>query len=106
MKRQRNMDQMKGQIKTPEKELNEMETSDLSDAEFKTLVMRMLKELSEDLSSLRKIQSEMKKTLIEVKNNLQGINSRVDEAENQINDLEHKEVKNNQSEQQEEKGIQ
>ena len=25
MKRQRNMDQMKGQIKTPEKELNEME---------------------------------------------------------------------------------
>ena len=30
----------------------------------------------------------------------------MDEAENQINDLEHKEAKNNQSEQQEEKGIQ
>ena len=59
-----------------------MEISNLSDAEFKTLVMRMLKELSEDLSSLRKIQSEMKKTLIEVKNNLQGINSGVDEAKN------------------------
>ena len=49
-----------------------------------------------------KIQSE---TLIEMKNNLQGNNSRVDEAENQINDLEHKEAKNNQSEQ-EEKRIQ
>ena len=41
--------------------------------------------------------------LIEIKNNLQENNSRVDEAENQINDLEHKEAKNNQSEQQEEK---
>ena len=45
----------------------------------------------------------MKDTLIEIKNNLQGNNSRVNEAENQINDLEHKEEKNNQSEQQEEK---
>ena len=47
----------------------------------------------------------MKDTLIEIKNNLQG-NNRVDKAENQINDLEHKEAKNNQSEQQEEKRIQ
>ena len=45
----------------------------------------------------------MKDALIEIKNNLQGINSRVDETENQINDLEYKEAKNNQSEQQEEK---
>ena len=43
----------------------------------------------------------MKDTLAEMKNNLQGLNSRVDEAENQINDLEHK-----QAEQQEEKKIQ
>ena len=68
-----------------------MEISNLSDAEFKTLVIRMLKELSEDLNSIKKIQSEMKNTLIEIKNNLQGNNSRVDEAENQFNDLEHKE---------------
>ena len=66
----------------------------------------MLKELSEDLSSKEKIQSETKDTLIEIKNNLQGNNSRVDEAKNQINDLEYKEAKNNQSEQQEEKRIQ
>ena len=43
----------------------------------------------------------MKDTLIEIKNNLQGNSSRVDEVENQINDLEHKETKNNQSEQEE-----
>ena len=35
----------------------------------------------------------MKNTLIEIKNNLQGNNSRVDEAENQISDLEHKQAK-------------
>ena len=83
-----------------------METSNLSDADFNTLVIRMLKELSEDLNTIKKIQSEMKDTLIEIKNNLQGNNNRVDKAKNQINDMEHKEAKNNQSEQQEEKRIQ
>ena len=52
---------------------------------------------------MKNIQPETKDTLIEIKNNLQGNNSRVDEDENQINDLEHKEAKNNQLEQQEEK---
>ena len=60
---------------------------------FKILVIRMLKELSENLSSIKKIQSETKDSWTEIKNNLQGNNSRVDEAENQINDLEHKEAK-------------
>ena len=91
------------QIKTPEKKLNKMEISNIFDAEFKTLVMRMLKELSEDLSNLKKTQSEMKDTLIEIKNDLQGNNSRMDEAENQINDLEHKKAKNNHAEQEEKK---
>ena len=54
MRRQRNMTQMKEQIKTLEKELNKMEISNLSDAEFKTLVIRMLKELSEDRRSIKK----------------------------------------------------
>ena len=42
----------------------------------------------------------MKDTLIETKNNLQGNNSRMDEAKNQNNVLEHKEAKINQSEKQ------
>ena len=83
------MAQMKEQIKTPEKELNKMEIRNLPDAEFKTLFIRMLKELSEDLSSIKKIQSETEDTLTEIKNNLQG-NNRMDEAENQISDLEYK----------------
>ena len=77
------MAQMKEQIKTSEKELNKMEISNLSDAEFKTLVIRMLKELSEDLSSMKNTQSETKGTVTEIKNSLQGNNSRVYEAENQ-----------------------
>ena len=69
MRRQRNKAQVKEQNKTPEKELNKMEISNLSDAEFKTLFIRMLKELSEDLSSIKKIQSETKDALTEIKNN-------------------------------------
>ena len=48
----------------------------------------MLTELSEDLNSIKKIESETKGTLIVIKNNLQGNNSRTDETENQINDWE------------------
>ena len=94
---------MTEQIKTPENELNEMEISNLLDAEVKTLIVRILKELNEDLDSIKKIQSDVFGKTIEIKNNLQGNNSRVDEAESQINDLEHKESKNNQSEQKKKK---
>ena len=62
MKRQRNMAQMKKQIKTLEKELNIMEISNLSDAEFKTLIIRRLKELSEDLNSIKMVHSGTKDT--------------------------------------------
>ena len=55
MRRQGNMAQMKEQNKTPEKELNKMEISNLPDAEFKTLVIRMLKEHSKDLNNIKKI---------------------------------------------------
>ena len=45
---------MKEQIKTPEKELNEKEISNLTDVEFKTMFIRMLKEFSEVLESMKK----------------------------------------------------
>ena len=45
MWRQRNVAQMKEQNKTPGKELSEMEIANLSDVEFKTLVIRTLKEI-------------------------------------------------------------
>ena len=38
--------------KTPEKEINKVEISNLPDVESKTLVIRMLKELSEDFNTI------------------------------------------------------
>ena len=60
MRRQRNMAQMKEQIKTPEKGINKMEISNLSDTEFKTLFIRMYKELDEDLNSIKKTETSQK----------------------------------------------
>ena len=80
------MAQMKEQIKTPAKELNNMEISNLSDAQFKTLVTRKLQELTGYFKGIKKTQEEMKVALSEIKKNLPGTNSGRDEARNQIND--------------------
>ena len=86
------MAQIKDQIKIPEKDLNKTEKSNLSDSEVKTLVVRMLKELSEDLNNIKKVQSEIKDTLIEIKNNLQE--STVEWMKLRIkSDLKYKEAK-------------
>ena len=79
---------MKEQSKIPEKGLNETEITNLADAEFKTLVISMLKELIEYNNN---IKEEMKVTLSEIKKNLQGTISGREEAGIQINNLEHKE---------------
>ena len=47
------MAQPKEQINTVEKELNKRKISNVSHAGFKTLVIRMLKEFSEDLKSIK-----------------------------------------------------
>ena len=66
------MAQMKEQINIPERKLNGMEINTPSDARFKTLVIKMLKKISEEFSSIKKIQLETKDSLTEIKNNLQG----------------------------------
>ena len=70
MRRQRNMVQMKEQNITPEKQLNEMMISNLSDAQFKTLVIRMLQELTGYCNSIKKTQAEIKLSLSEIKKNI------------------------------------
>ena len=82
---------MKEQTKTLEKELSEMEIANLSDAQFKSLVIRMLRELTEYGNNMKKTQEEMKVTLSEIKKNLPGTISGGNEARIQMNDLEHKE---------------
>ena len=51
--RQKNWSQIKEGDKSPEKELNEIEASKLPDTEFKTMVIRMLKELSENFNQVK-----------------------------------------------------
>ena len=53
-RRQRKMAQMKEQIKTPGKEQNKMEISNLLDVDFKSLFIQMLYKVSEDLHSIIK----------------------------------------------------
>ena len=94
---------MKEQTKTPEKELSDEEIDNLSDAEFKTLVIRMLTEMIE-LGC--KMKEEMKATQSEIKQILQGTNSEGKETGTQINGLEQKKEINIQPEKNEETRIQ
>ena len=79
---------MKEQIKTPEKELSDKEIANLSDAEFKTLVIRIL---TETIEQGCKIKGEVKAIQSEIKKNIQGTNSEGKETGTQINNLEQKE---------------
>ena len=94
---------MKEQIKTPEKELSEEEIDNLSDAQFKTLVIRMLTELIK-LSWI--MMEQMKAIQSEIKQNIQGTNNEGKETRVQINDLEQKKERNIQPEKNEEIRIQ
>ena len=96
------MAQIKEQIKTPEKELSKEEIDNLSDAEFKTLVIRLLTEMIE---FSHKIKEERKAMQSEIKENIQGTNSEGKETGTQINNLEQKEEINIQLEQNEETRI-
>ena len=92
---------MKEQIKAPKIELSneERERANLSDAEFKTLVIRMLTEMVE---YGHKTEEEAKAMQSEIKENAQGTNSEGKEKGTQINNLEQREERNIQPEQNEE----
>ena len=83
---------MKEQIKAPEKiQLREEEIANLSDAQFKTLVIKTLTELVE---FVRKLDEKMKPMPRETKENIQGTNSDGKETGTQINDVDQKEERN------------
>ena len=96
------MAHLKEQIKAPKIEVSNEEIANLSNAEFKTLVIRMLTKLTENG---HKIKEEVKITQSEIKQNIQGTNSEGKETGTQINNLEQKEEINIQLEQNEETRI-
>ena len=90
---------MKEQRKCSERELSNEEIANLSDGEFKALVIKMLTDLIE---LGQKMKEHMKNTQNEIKQNIQGTNSDRKETRTQINDLEQKEEINIHLEQNEE----
>ena len=87
--------QSKGIEHSPRKELSEMEVSKLSDIEFKIMVIRILKELTDnyngltenynsmkkEIETINKNQEKKKNKISEMKSTLEGITSRLEEAE-------------------------
>ena len=91
-------------FKAPEKiQLSDEEIGNLSDAQFKTLVIKTLTELVE---FARKLDEKMKPMLRETKENVQGTNSDTKETGTQINGVDQKEERNIQPEKNEETRIQ
>ena len=97
------MVQMKEQSKAPKMELSNEERANLWDAQFKTLVISMLIEVVEYGC---KIEEKVKAMQSEIKQNIQGTNSEGKESGTIINDLDQKEERNIQPEQNEETRIQ
>ena len=94
---------MKEQIKAPEKmQLNNEEIAKLSDAQFETLLIKVLTEMVE---YSHKIEEKVKAMKSEIKENVQGTNSEGKETRTQIKDLHQKEEINIQAEHNEETRI-
>ena len=92
MKRQRNTTQMKEQTRNIEIQINEEEIGKLPEKEFRIMVIKMIKILEnkmeemqesviKDLEELKNKHAETNNTTTELKNTLEGINSRILEAQ-------------------------
>ena len=94
MKKQKVISQMKGQDKTPEKQLNEAEIGNLSEKEFRIMIVKLIQDLRKRMEAkievmqemLTKDLEELKNKQPEINNILEGIHSRMTEAEAWIND--------------------
>ena len=90
---------MKEQGKKPPDQTNEEEIGSLPEKEFRVMIVKMIQYLGKrmekiqetfhkDLAELKRKQTMMSNTINEIKNSLEGINSRITEAEERISDLE------------------
>ena len=92
MKKQKVISQMKGQDKTPEKQLNELEMGNLQEKEIIIIVVTMIQFLGKRMEKMQQMFTkdleELKNKQAEMNNTPEGINSRITEAEDQISDME------------------
>ena len=87
MGRQRNNPQMKGKEEIPQIMLNENEASQLSDVEFKELVVRKLNELTQNYQKLQGNYNELTANCINMKREIETINKGQEEMKNTISEL-------------------
>ena len=103
MKRQRSTTQMKEQTRNIEVQINEEEIGKLPEKEFRIMIVKMIKNLegkmekmqksiNKDLEELKNKHAGTNNTNTEIKNTLEGIHSRISEAEEGISKLEDKMV--------------
>ena len=78
----------KNRAKFSERELSDEDIANLSDGEFKVLVIKMLTDLIE---LGQKMKNQIKDTPKEIKQNIQGTNSDRKKARSQSNNLEQEE---------------
>ena len=88
MGRQKKNMQSKGMEDSPLKELNEMEETKLSDIEFKLMVIKMLKELTDNYK-------ELSENYISMKNEIETINKTQEEMSNKISEIKKKHIRRN-----------
>ena len=95
MNKQKIMSLMKGQDRAPENQLNEVEIGSVLEKELRILMVKMIQYLGKRTEAkIEKMQEMFTKDLEELKNRdtLEGINSRITEAEERINDMENRMV--------------
>ena len=69
MKKQKVKSQMKGQDKTPEKQLNQVEIGNLPEKEFRIMIVKMIQDLGKRMEAkIEKMQEMITKDLEELKN--------------------------------------
>ena len=78
---------MKGKEEASERMLNEIEASQLSDIEFKAMVIRKLKELTENYQKLWGNYNELTVDYINMKKEIETINKGQEETKNTISEL-------------------
>ena len=87
MGRQRNNPQTKGKEESPQRMLNEIEVSKLSDIEFKIMVISNLNELSENYKEIQGSYKELTVNYLSMKNNIETTNMSEEETRNTISEL-------------------
>ena len=87
---------MKEQDKSPEKQLNEVEIGNLPEKEFRIIIVKMIQDPGKTMEKMQEMFTkdleEIKNKQTEMNNILEGINSRITEAEEWISDLEDRMV--------------